>query len=42
MYRTDMYEGMLAETVTVTGHNGTRSARTSRARWARGRSPAWC
>ena len=22
MYRTDMYEGMLAETVTVTGHNG--------------------
>ena len=24
MYQTDMYEGMLAETVTIPGHNGDR------------------
>ena len=36
------YEGMIAETIRIVGHNGDRFRPMSRGRWAPARSPAWC
>ena len=39
MYQTDQYEGMIAETVSMRGHNGDRSTRTWPGRSAPARFP---